>query len=137
MGLYRCINNAGSSSNLPFAFTKSGTLPDFTAANQEQSVDTGLSEIKYAYVEGVPTGYSTMLARAFLDTTKSSNKQIATNAQATNGTGTAVSSGTNATGVITAAGVQIKISAISGGTITVKTGNAANYKHINVKWYAG
>ena len=119
-----------------FPYTKSGTLADFTTANQEQSVDTGLSSVKYVYLEALANNGAIMQI-AQLDTDRTAAKQIAlfTNTSAT--TSTCITSGTNAAGVITANGGQIKVSAISGGTITVKTGNAAAYFSKSVKWYAG
>ena len=115
-----------------FPYKKSGTLADFTTANQEQSVDTGLSEVKYVYVEG---SNSSILAFAQLDMDRPRTKQIAYYGvvTATNAT----QSGSDANGLITANNAYLKISNISGGIITFKGGNAANYLYQNVKWYAG
>lgn len=119
-----------------FPYTKSGTLADFTSANQEQSIDTGLSSITYFWVQGYPVNYQTTnISTTWLDTTRSFSKQIATNS--TSSATSVVNSGTNASGVITGTGIQLKISAISGGTVTIKTGNSNAYIHKNVTWYAG
>ena len=124
----------GGGSNFPYAFKVSGTLPDFTTANQEQSANTGLSEIKYIYVKGIsPNG--NVKGQAWFDVNRSAAKQVAT--YSTSSSTNAINSGTNATGIITANGAQIKISGISGGTITIKDGNSTNYAYKNVEWYAG
>ena len=130
MAFYRAKRASGGGGGFPY--TKSGTLPDFTANNQEQSVDTGLSSVKYIYVEG---STSNMLGCAFVDLDRPHAKQIATYSS-TSAT-SAVNSGTNTTGVITANSAPLKVSAINGGTITVKCGNNAAYQYKNVKWYAG
>lgn len=115
-----------------FPYKKSGTIPDFTSANQEQTVDTGLSEVKYVYVEG---SNGNTLAFAQLDMDRPRTKQIAYYGavSATN----VIQSGNDASGLITGNTAYLKISAISGGQITFKGGNAANYYYQNVKWYAG
>lgn len=119
-----------------FPYTKSGTLADFTSVNQEQSVDTGLSSIKYVYVEG--WAYSgTILQSAWLDKDKSVAKQVAIYSNTGGTPATGITSGSDADGLITGNTGQIKVSGISGGTITIKTGNSNNYLSKNVKWYAG
>ena len=124
----------GGGGNFPYAFTVSGTLPDFTAANQEQSVNTGLSEIKYIYVKGI-TPNGTIRGQAWFDVNRSAAKQVA--AYSSSSSTVAVNSGTNATGIITANGAQLKVSGISGGTITIKDGNNATYVYKDIEWYAG
>ena len=128
------IGGGGGGRNFPYAFKAGGTLPDFTAVNQEQSVNTGLSEIKYIYVKGI-TPNGNIRGQAWFDANRSAAKQVA--AYTSTGGTTAVNSGTNAAGIITANGAQIKISGISGGTITIKDGNNATYVYKNVEWYAG
>lgn len=132
MAFYRAaIGGGGGGTGFPY--TKSGTIPDFTTANQEQSVDTGLASVKYIYVEGISN--SNMLGCAFVDLDRTFAKQIASysSTSATN----AANSGTSASGVITGNTAQLKVSAINGGTITIKDGNGANFIYKNVKWYAG
>ena len=115
-------------------YTTSGTLEAFTAVNQEKTINTGLSEIKHFYFEGV-TANETYIGATWLDVDRNVAKQIAT-VNSSAGT-TAQNSGTNATGVITGTGAQPKISAISGGNITIKGGNNAIYYYVTNKWYAG
>ena len=120
--------------NPGFPYTKSGTIPDFTSINQEQSVDTGLTSVKYIYVEGTTPNGAT-LANVWVDTDKAFSKQVSVY-----GTSSAINcthSASDATGVITANNRYMKVSAISGGTITVKSGNETSYQYKNVKWYAG
>lgn len=119
-----------------FPYKKSGTLSDFTAANQEQSVNTGLTSINYVYVEGWANN-GAVLQSAWLDKDKSGAKQIAVYTTVTGTSATALSSGTNSDGLLTGNSAAIKVSGISGGTLTIKTGNAATYISKNVKWYAG
>ena len=134
----RALPTPVSGSNFPYAFKVSGTLPNFTAVNQEQTINTGLSEIKYFYIEGNPVNYaSNVTCCTWIDMDETFAKQVATLNTGSTAGSTAINSGTNVDGVITATGTQIKISNISGGTVTVKTGNNAAYLHINVKWYAG
>ena len=131
MAYYRANIGGGGGG---FPYTKSGTLPDFTANNQEQTVDTGLSEVKYFYVEGTYINTAT-LARVWVDKDKAFSKQVSTY-----GTASGINvaqSGNDANGVITGNSVYLKVSAFSGGTVTVKTGNTSSYWHKNVKWYAG
>lgn len=115
-----------------FPYKKSGTLEDFTSNNQEQSVNTGLTEIKYFYVEGTSNSNAN-LGSAWLDTDRPFAKQVAT--YSTTGATQAVNSGSGTT--ITTNSAALKISGISGGTVTIKSGNATSYQYKNVKWYAG
>ena len=138
MALYRC-GNGNSGSNFPFAFKTSGTLADFTAINTEQTIDTGLSSVKYFYIEAKVAGanLSNVRYKAWLDTTQAANKQVAVQENITSATTSGTNSGTDADGVITGNSVYIKVSGISGGTVTIKTGNNVSYLHKDIVWYAG
>lgn len=130
MAYFRASIGSGGGGGGGFPYTKSGTLSDFTSANQTQSVNTGLSEVKYVYVEG---SNGTVLAFAQLDMDRTKMKQVAIY-----GTGSTINtahSGNAADGMITANSAFVKVSNISGGTITFKGGNS--YLYQNVKWYAG
>ena len=118
-------------------YTKFGTMSDFTTANQEDTVYTGLSEVIYFYIEATPKNYSNLRHRAWLNMNATLPKQVAVQTNSTAATVTATSSGTDANGLITANGSFIKVSAISGGTVTIKTANNINYVSTNVRWYAG
>lgn len=120
-------------------YTKKGTLPDFTAINTEQTIDTGLSSITYFYIEAKVVGanLTNIRHRTWLDTTQTANKQIGTQNNITNTTTSAANSGTDANGVITGNSIYIKVSGISGGVVTIKTGNNVSYLHKDIVWYAG
>ena len=121
-----------------FPYTKSGTLSDFTTVNQEQTINTGLSEVKYVMLEA--TAYNgTFFDQTVLDMDRSWCKQIAVYTNASGATSGVNSSGNSADGLISGSTVSgtLKITGISGGTITVKGANGANYLQKNVKWYAG
>lgn len=117
-----------------FPYTKSGTLSDFSSANQEKIVNTGLTSVTYFYIEGYANNGAVFQA-SWLDTTRSFAKQIAVYTGGTGGT--VLASGTDPAGVITGTSAGLKVSGISGGVITVKTGNSSTYLSKNVKWYAG
>lgn len=134
MAFYRAAIGGGGGTGFPY--TKSGTLPDFTSINQEQSVDTGLASVKYIYVEGTPSNYPNMTSIAQFDIDRPV-KQLICNINTANANINGISSANNATGVIPGNYAYIKVSAISGGVITIKGGNSNAYLYKNVKWYAG
>ena len=132
MAFYRAKRASGGGGGFPY--TKSGTLSDFTANNQEKTVNTGLSSVKYFYVEGFGNNGANY-GTAWLDTDRAWAKQVATNSTSS-GTA-AINSGTSSTGVITNNSAHLKVSGISGGNVTVKCGNGTATQYKNCKWYAG
>ena len=84
------------------------------------------------------TAYNgTFYDQTILNMDRSSMKQIATYTNAAGSTSGTMASGSSSDGLISGNGAPLKISAISGGNITVKGAQAANYLQKNVKWWAG
>ena len=132
MAYFRAAIGGGGGNGFPY--TVQGTLPDFTANNQEQTVSTGLSSVKYFYVEGFGNNGANY-GMAWLDKDRTWAKQVASYSTASSTQAT--NSGTSSTGVITGNTAHLKISGISGGNVTVKCGNGTATQYKNCKWYAG
>lgn len=118
---------------------KSGTLPDFTSVNQEQTINTGIwDELNEFYIEGI-TSNGLYISSTQFKRSRSFAKQVAN--LSTSSATTSVNSGNDATGVITTSSNQMKISAIAKDAdgyivVTIKGASNGNYLQQNIKWMA-
>ena len=122
-----------------YLYTKSGTIPAFSLG-QTQTVDTGLSTVKYFYYYANNTTNANLWCTT-LDMDRPLNKQLACFSASTGAlaNGGSKGSGTDSSGLISSGGYGVRITDITNGVVSLQCSSAgAAYVPTNAGvWYAG
>ena len=124
-----------------YLYTRNGTVPAFTSLGQTQTIDTGLSTVKYFYYYATNANDAALWVTT-LDMDRPINKQLGIYAGSTGAlaNGGSKGSGTDSSGLLPeTGGYYVRITNISNGVITLK---ASSYSAAYVAsgtgvWYAG